>query len=196
MEDMLPIVDDSDPMNIREGNPGLKPSFTQSAQLRYNNYIQSHFSSVMAFVNYSNTRNSVSNKVYYDPLTGAQKSRPENINGNWNIMSALMYNAAIDTMGVWNFNSFANLRYSNNVSYVNLDPVNKSEAVKNFNRSTSLSENLGFSYRNGWLEVELNGNVNYTINKNKLQPDRNRNTWDFQYGESSAIRPYTIAICL
>ncbi len=192
MEDMLPITDDSDPMNIRIGNPDLKPSFTQNFSLRYNNYVQSHFSSVMAFVNYSNTNNSVANKVYYDPLTGAQTTRPENINGNWNINGAFMYNTAIDTMGVWNLNSFSNIRYTNSVSYVNLDKT--SDAVKNYNRSTSLGENLGISYRNGWLEVELNGGFTYNISKNKLQSDRDRNTWDFQYGtDITATAPWGTA---
>ena len=38
------------------------------------------------------------------------------------------------------------------------------------------------SYRTSWLEVELNGQVEYTISKNKLQPDANLSTWHFQYG--------------
>lgn len=196
IDDMLPIIDDSDPMRIRIGNPDLKPSFTQRATLRYNNYVQSHFSSVMAFVNYSNTNNSVSNVVTYDEKSGAQTTMPMNINGDWNINGAFMYNAAIDTMGVWNFNSFANVRYNNNVNYVNLKRSSSLDDIeKNYTHSTSLGENLGFSYRNGWLEVELNGNVNYTINKNKLQPDRDMNTWDFQYGtDITATAPWGTAI--
>ena len=192
MTDMLPMTDDSDPMNIRVGNPELKPSFTQRFTLRYNNYVQSHFSSIMAFINYSNTNNSVANMVTYDEKTGGQTNKPMNIDGNWNINSALMFNAAIDTTGIWNFNSFSNIRYTNSVNYVNLN--RSAVADKNYTRSTSLGQNLGFSYRNGWLEVELNGNVNYTINKNKLQPNRDLNTWDYQYGtDITATAPWGTA---
>ena len=40
MTDLLNIRDDSDPLNITEGNPGLKPSFTQSVRADYNNFTQ------------------------------------------------------------------------------------------------------------------------------------------------------------
>lgn len=36
MTDMLPIVDDTDPLDIRVGNSGLKPSFTNSLMVFYN----------------------------------------------------------------------------------------------------------------------------------------------------------------
>ena len=32
-------------------------------------------------------------------------TRPENINGNWNVMGAFMFNCSIDSAGVWNLNS-------------------------------------------------------------------------------------------
>ena len=185
MENMLPIVDDTDPLNISMGNPYLKPSFTQDFSLRYNNYIQSHFNSIMAFINYSNTRNSVSNMVTYDDKTGGRTTQPQNINGNWNINSAFMYNASIDTTGVWYINSFSNVRYVNSVNYVNLDKDDTAE--KNYTRTTTLGQRLGLSYRNEWLEVELNGQVDYTISKNKLQPNSNMNTWNFQYGTDITI---------
>ena len=185
MENMLPIVDDTDPLNISMGNPYLKPSFTQDFSLRYNNYIQSHFNSIMAFINYSNTRNSVSNMVTYDEKTGGRTTQPQNINGNWNVRSSFMYNASIDTTGVWFVNSMTNFGYVNSVNYVNLDRDDTAE--KNYTRTTSLGQRLGLSYRNGWLEVELNGNVDYSINKNKLQPNSNMNTWNFQYGTDITI---------
>jgi hypothetical protein len=139
----------------------------------------------MAFINYSNTRNSVSNMVTYDEKTGGRTTQPQNINGNWNVRSSFMYNASIDTTGVWFVNSMTNLGYVNSVNYVNLDRDDTAE--KNYTRTTSLGQRLGLSYRNGWLEVELNGNVDYSINKNKLQPNSNMNTWNFQYGTDITI---------
>ena len=38
MENLLPIVDNSNPLNIRVGNPGLKPSFAHTMRLFYNTY--------------------------------------------------------------------------------------------------------------------------------------------------------------
>ena len=96
-----------------------------------------------------------------------------------------MYNASIDTTGVWNFNSFTNFRYVNSVNYVNLD--RDATAEKNYTRTTSLGQRLGLSYRNDWLEVELSGNVDYQINKNKLQPNSNMNTWNYSYGTDITI---------
>lgn len=185
MTDLMPITDNTDPLNITKGNPDLKPSFTNRFNLEYNNYRQHRQNAIMAFINYQNTRNSVANMVRYDPNTGGRTSQPMNINGNWNVHSAFMYNTSLDTVGVWSMNSFTNISYNNRASYVNL---NRSEIPdKNYTRSTGLSERLGFSYRNEWLEVELNGSVNYSISRNKLQPNANLDTWDYNYGTDITV---------
>ena len=101
MTDLLDITDDSNPLNIKKGNPGLKPSFTHNFRLFYNNYIEKHQRALMTFVNFSMTRNSISDMVTYDDKTGGRTTQPENINGNWNARGAFMFNTAIDSAGVW-----------------------------------------------------------------------------------------------
>ena len=49
---LLDITDNSDPLNISKGNPGLKPSFTQNFRLFYNNFVQNHNKGVMTFINF------------------------------------------------------------------------------------------------------------------------------------------------
>ncbi len=182
MTDLLDIVDDSDPLNIKHGNPGLKPSFTHRFRLFYNNYIQSHQQGIMAFLNYSNTLNSISNKVAYDETTGGRIIRPENINGNWDINGAFMYNCSVDSAGYFNINTFTTGSYNNYVSYLSLD--RNADSQKNVTRSTTLGERLSASYRNLWLEVELDGSMNYTHTRNQLQAANNLDTWQFSYGGS------------
>ena len=96
-----------------------------------------------------------------------------------------MYNTSLDTVGIWSANSFTNINYDNRVSYVNLNKT--AEPDKNYTRTTGLSERLGFSYRNSWLEVELNGQATYSISRNKLQENANLDTWDFNYGTDITI---------
>lgn len=183
MTDLLDITDDSNPMNIRKGNPGLKPSFNNRFELRYNNYIQSHQQSIMTFVNYNNTRNSISNKTYYDKATGVRTTQPENINGNWNANLGLMYSFSIDSAGVWNVNNFAMFNHANNVNYL----AQGNESVENTTRTDFVMDRLQASYRKDWLEVALDGMFNYSHSKNLLQAVSNLNTWTFSYGGSINI---------
>lgn len=183
---MLDIYDDSDPLRISTGNPGLKPSFTQNLNGFFNGYIQNHMRSIMSFVNFSTTRNSISSKVTYNEKTGGQITRPENINGNWNVMVGTMYNQSIDTVGVWFVNTFTNLSYSNHVGYVSLDRM--SDSQKNTTRDITVGERLSLSFRPTiglWsTEFEIDGSGTYNHARNKLQKQGNLDTWEFSYGGS------------
>ena len=182
MSDLLDITDDSDPLNVRKGNPGLKPSFTQNFRLFYNNYIQSHQRSIMAHLNFSTTQNSISNMVTYDAVSGGRTSRPENINGNWNTFGMFMFNTAIDSAGFFNVNTFTTLRYNNSVGYVSID--RNADSQKSTTKSTTIGERLAASYRNEWLELELNGSLEYLHARSELQSNNNLDTWTFSYGGS------------
>ncbi len=186
---LLDIVDDSDPLNISTGNPGLKPSFKQNFRLFYNSYFEKTMQSVMANVRFSTTQNSISNRVTYDETTGGRTTRPENINGDWNVESALMFNTPLDSAGLWNINTFTNFSFNNNVGYVTLSSTSGSQ--KNTTRDMQVQERFSGSYRNDWLEVELDGNVLYRHATNKLQPTSNLDTWQFSYGANiNATMPW------
>ena len=182
---LLDITDNSDPLNISKGNPGLKPSFTQNFRLFYNNFVQNYNKGVMTYINFSTTSNSISNKVTYDETTGGRITRPENINGNWNVMGAFMFNCSIDSAGVWNINTDTNLGYNHYVSYLSLDKSQDSQ--KNTTQNTTWNERLSLSYRNDWLELSLDGTLAYNHAKNKLQPNSNLDTWQFSYGPSMTL---------
>ena len=191
---LLDIRDNSNPLNIYQGNSGLKPAFVNSLRLFYNNYIEKKQRSMMAHINFSSTRNAISNKVEYDTQTGGMLTRPINVNGNWNASGAFMFNTAIDSLGYFNFNSFSNVNYNNYVSYLALSAG--TSALKNITRALTLSERASFGYRNSWIEVELNGSVDYTRSTNTLKVgNSNLNTWQFSYGTNvTFMAPWNMQI--
>ena len=185
MTQLLAITDDSNPLYITKGNPGLKPQFTNSLNVYYNNYIVRYKRSIVAYANYRHIRNSISNLVRYNPETGGSISEPENINGNWNINGGFTFNTALDSTAHWNIGSDTRIRYNNFVSYVAQD---KADAAKNTTRTTNLNERLTFGYRNDWLEITLDGQVNYQHSRNELQPNADLDTWQLNYGGQFLVR--------
>ena len=142
-----------------------------------------HQRMINANLTFSTTANSIANKVSYDATTGARTSRPENINGNWNIGGNIMWNSAIDSLGYFTYNVSLNDQYNHRVGYVDKDK----QAVKNVTNSNNIGGRLGFGYRNDWFELELNGSVNYNKTRNELQPQSNLDTWTYSYGMNSTI---------
>lgn len=184
IDQLLVINDDTNPLSKTTGNPDLKPSFTQSFNLRFNNYIMNYQRMINANLNFSTTMNSIVNKVTYTSI-GGQESRPENINGNWNAGGNIMWNSAIDSLGYFSYNVSLNENFNHRVGYVG--DMKTRETLRNSTNQNMIGGRLGASYRNDWLEVELNGSVNYNSTRNKLQPQSNLDTWTYSYGMNSTI---------
>ena len=192
---LLDIYDDTNPLSISMGNPGLKPSFTTNLSTNFQKQrtptlvedslgymvpkAQRHWSySVNA--NWRRTSNSVGNVVTYNEQTGGRISRPENINGNWSINGGGSFNIALDTLNRWDVSGGVNGSYNHQVGYVNLNRT--AEPDRNVTHTFNVSPDISLSYRNRWLNFSLNLRTTYARTENRLQASRNLETWNYNYG--------------
>ena len=184
MENLLPIADNSNPLNIKVGNPGLKPAFTHNMRLFYNTYNAELQRGMMTHVSFSTTQNSISNSTIYNEQTGGRTTTPKNINGNWNAFGMFGFNTALKNKK-FTINSFSNINYANNVAFL----YNKDTKVDDKNTTTglTLSERLNGAYRNDWFEFGLNGSISYTAERSKLRPENNQEPYTFSYGALTNI---------
>ncbi len=182
MENLLPIVDNSNPLNVRVGNPGLKPSFAHTLRAFYNTYNAEKQRGIMTHVMMSATQDAISNKIVYDEQTGGRTTTPENINGNWNAFGMFGFNTALKNKK-YTLSSFSSANYRNQVAF---DEDKETKAsVRNRTTNLVVGERLNGAYRNDWFEFSVNGSLEYTWERSKLNPDNNREPYTFSYGAST-----------
>ena len=177
IENLLPVTDNANPLNVQVGNPGLKPSFSHNMNFNFNDYKVENQRNIMANGSFSFTQNSITSIRTYNEETGGWTNTSDNINGNWNARVGFAYNTALKNKK-FNIGTNTNFSYSNHVGYLT---VNK-DTEKNTTVDMNLSEQLTASYRNSWLEIGLNGNLSYSWEKDKLRPDNNQEPYTYSYG--------------
>ena len=182
MTDLLDITDDSNPLQITKGNPGLKPSFSNNVDANFNTYNTDAQRGINVFARYSNTINAITRKATYDEVTGATTTQPENINGNWNVSGGFVFNSAIPANTKFTYSTFTDANYSNNVSYISLQGVQGS--VKSIAKTVGVSERLAANYRAENWDISLNGFFRYSHSKSTAQPEDKMNVFNFSYGPS------------
>lgn len=182
MTDLLDITDDSDPLNITKGNPGLKPSFSNRVMVNFNTYNVDAQRGFNVYTNFNNTLNSISRKATYDETTGATTTQPDNINGNWNISGGIVFNSAIPSNTKFTYSTHTDAYFNNSVSYISLN--RQSNSVKSKSKTLNLSERLNFNYRSDNFDVSLSGFIRYSNSKSNVQPEDEMNVYDFSYGPS------------
>lgn len=199
MTDLLNVVDNSDPLNISAGNPGLKPSFTNNLNVFYNTYNPKLQQGIIGVVNFSSTSNDFGTRQITDKATGTTVSRPENINGNWSVRGFFGFNTAVGPKKRFNINSFANASYQNAVAYTgtgtitnagsitNIADINKifqsaTDQQKATTKTTTIGERLGLSYRTDLWEVGVNGSLTYNHSTNTVMKQGNLETWTYSFG--------------
>lgn len=188
IEYLQQVIDQSDPLNIRYGNPNLKPTFTHNVMMFYNNYMPKSMSSYSANIFFSSTQNSITDKVSYQS-NGGKISEKINLNGNWSIRGHFSYNTPFKNRK-FTISSNSNVQYSDDVSY---NSVGKTDSQKNTTHNLVLGENLRGSFRADKFDLSLNGSVNYNVAHNKLLENSNRETFDYIFGGSTNITfPWSI----
>ena len=182
MTDLLDITDDSNPLNITKGNPGLKPSFSNSVNANFNTYNTEAQRGINVFAGYSNTINAITRKATYNEVTGATTTQPENINGNWNVNGGFVFNSAIPANTKFTYSTFTDGGYSERVSYISMQGVQGS--VKSTAKTVNVSERLTANYRTDNWDISLSGFLRYSHSKSTAQPEDKMNVFNFSYGPS------------
>lgn len=194
IEDLQDVIDITDPMNLRYGNPNLKPSFNSNFSLNYRRFIPESMRSYTVDVSYSNTLNSVANKMTYNPQTGARIYKKENVNGNWRTQGYFNFNTPLRNQK-FTISSRSNVGYSDAVSYTSVGNSRNSDQELSTTHSLDLRERLVGSYRSDVFDVSLNGSVNYNLVRNSKQENSNRETFDYYVGGSTNVNlPWQIAL--
>ena len=181
--DMIPgILSDNDPLNIRYGNPDLKPSFTQNlnADYRRTNVDAQRTNSLNA--QFRLTQNSTTNRTEYNETTGGRVSMPVNVNGNWSGSLSYNFNTALGERKFWRISNNMSGSTNNNIGYQYNS--REKETVRTRTRSSNIRETLRLTYRRDWetgwqLESSVSGNARYNINRSTNPNATNLNIWNF-----------------
>lgn len=214
VSNMIPIINNSNPLNVSGGNPELEPSYSNNISAMFNTFIPSSQTSIMTNINYRSTSNSVSNMTVNNKMTGGTVSMPKNIDGNWNAMGMFVFNTAFKDKR-FTVGSFSNVSFNNMASYFSnassseeaqsmirvdnfqhfLEDFRNLKAEKNITKNTSLSERLNFAFRTDLFDVGINGSIQYSNVTNKLQPKSNARTYNYSYGINGNLNlPWSMSI--
>ena len=180
MTNLLDITDDSNPLVITKGNPGLKPSFSHNIMADFNSFNAERQQGIYSWLWFSATRNSIDNKTTYDNQTGVRTIMPMNINGNWNGGGGVGFNTGLGAKKLFNIGIDLGGDYQRHVGFYNSDDADSD--TKTVTRSINFDGGLDFSYRTDQVSIALNSRLMCANAKNDLNAMANRNTYDFSYG--------------
>lgn len=173
LRDLQPIVDNSNPLYLREGNPDLLPTLQHEVSASYNMFNPANFINFYANIDY----NYYVNQVIYNQNFNEQGqtiTKPTNISGGNSIGSYIGFGfPIIKTKLTMNLNT--NINRSKNPIFIN-DQANE---TNNNNYNISLRMSLTPSEK-----FTLYGNANWGINKTsyELPTAPNQTIYNHSYG--------------
>ena len=176
--DLQDVIDNSNALHLRTGNPDLNQSYSNRFRLRYRSYNPENERSFFAMINSSTTSNRVVNNTIIadEPIElangivlqrGGQLTQPVNLDGYWDISSYFHYGFPIRFLPS-NFNIHGGIRYSHSPGMVNNETnfVNSAQYSGGLSLSSNISDRIDF---NIWTRSSFN-NVH-----NSLRPSLNDN---------------------
>ncbi|GHT71576.1 collagen-binding protein [Bacteroidia bacterium] len=174
-----PTPNNTNPLNIRVGNPELLPSFAHNLSLQYNNSQRVSQRSLTGNLQFSFVRNEIINFTSHQDTTGIQLTMPINENGSWNTSGEILYNMPLDTKKKFKFSTQTRLNYNNRIGYVRTS----TQSARNISGTLGFYENIGLSYSKDWFYGQLRGNVRYSKTTNTLEgrEDQQNSTFGMTY---------------
>ncbi|SOE20210.1 Outer membrane receptor proteins, mostly Fe transport [Spirosomataceae bacterium TFI 002] len=166
IRDLQPVINNSNPLFITQGNPDLLPQTTHRINGGFHQYNPVNFTNLYIGVNYNYNENQIIYNQTIDPTTLITSTSPENISGGQNLGSYMGFGFPLKkTKATLNING--NFNYGKYLSYIN--DVQNQTNTNSINAGLRLSltpiDWFTFYARSNWTV----GNTSYSINTNQDQ---------------------------
>lgn len=172
------VVNNTNPLQLRTGNPDLKQQYSQTLLTRFNLTNAAKAQTFFVYVSTTYTNDYIGNStiiaardtVLEDGVIlnrGSQLTRPVNLDNNWNIRSFMTYGLPVKFLKS-NLNLNAGFTYGNSPGLIN-DNLNESNTY-NMNGGLVLGSNISPRF-----DFTIGYSANYNIVENSLQPQLDNN---------------------
>lgn len=164
IDQIQPVLDNTDQLNIRIGNPDLKQSFRHNLRLSYNSFKFLSERSIFTNFNFNTTQNDFSTISRIDKSTGRKVYQPVNVNGNFYLSNWSHFGMKIKKL--WGIRAGMNIsaNMSRNINFI--------DDMRNQNDNYTIGGGPSISYRKE-KKFEFWAETHFTrvISKSSLRPD-------------------------
>ncbi|WP_266367012.1 outer membrane beta-barrel protein [Tellurirhabdus rosea] len=161
---LQPVADNTNPLNIRLGNPGLRPEFYNTVTMSYNAFSTTNNRSIFGFLNLNQVANRIASATTFSQ-TGAQTTQPVNTDGYYSLNGFLSLGRRVSPWKL-NVSLNTNAALTRGVSF-----VNRQQNVS-WNRTIGQGVSLASNF-NGKIDFSVAGNLSYQTADFSLQASQN-----------------------
>ncbi|WP_316792923.1 outer membrane beta-barrel family protein [Pedobacter frigoris] len=180
IDQIQPIRENTDPQNIRLGNPDLKPSFSNGFRLNYNLYKILSEQSIWASAGYNFTANPITSNRITDPETGNSTYQSINLNRNQASFNfAFNGEKKIKSIGL---GIGLDAGVSGNQNYGMINNVVNTTNTYNYTGNLSVSKYVEKKY-----SFRISGGPRYSDTRSSLQTGTTNRGWGFDANGNLSI---------
>ena len=184
MTSLLNVRNDSDPLHITLGNPNLKNTLNHLMRFYYNDRFGK--SLFYASISGSMSTNEVAYGFIYDRETGVRTSKPQNVNGNWQMSANGSISLPLDKKDKLRLSESMDYRYTHSIDLVGTNAA--MEATRSTVGSNYLTERLSLRYRpTSKMEFGINGSLTYQHSSSNRESFETLNVYTYHYGTNAQI---------
>jgi hypothetical protein len=187
IDQIQPIQDNTDQLNIRKGNPNLKQSFRHDLRFSYDSYKFLSERSIYTTFYFNGAQNDFTNINFIDVTTGKNTYQPVNVNGNYSMGNWTYYFKKLKKLNIYvggtvqgnitrNFNFIDNLKNENR------------------NYSYTVGPTIGYDKEKKW-SFRIETRFTRNISKSSLRPELVTKYWmQEHYADLNVYLPWKLEI--
>ena len=187
--DMTMLVnyrDDTNPLNIRLGNPDLRNQHFYNASLDLRRWVSKHQQSYWMNIHYNQRDNAVAYATEFDRETGISTVRPVSVNGNWSTNATLGFSRALGKTDKFTINNQLRYNYHHSVDMATVSGF--ASTVRSIVNNHQFSDKLKLTFRpNDNYEFTLHGGGTYYLVGSRREGFDPIHAGDYQVGFNTTL---------
>ena len=175
LQQLQPTIDNSDPLNIYEGNPNLKTEYMHSGTMRFMSFNQFSFTNVFAMINANYTKNKITNSQTLNSQF-IQTTTPINVDNDLFLNAYFYFGTPVRPLKS-KINIRLNSSYNKSILFINTTENNVdritnggSFSIEN-RRKETIDMSVGTSISHTTTNYSISDNLNQKYLTNKIFAD-------------------------
>ncbi|HTF29653.1 MAG TPA: outer membrane beta-barrel protein, partial [Flavitalea sp.] len=179
IDQLQPLRDNTDPLNIYRGNPNLNQEFRNTFRLSFNNYKVLNSQSMYGSISLTTVGDAIGTAETFDYALGKRIYQPTNVSGNYNANAYMGYGWKIKKIDL-------------NVN-INLDGnTGKNNTVVNGEKNVNTNSNFGgginlYYFKQKKINLGMWSSVHRNVSKSSIRKEIETKYWSANFNPNATV---------